>query len=172
MKLSLIAAVAKNGTIGAGNELVWREPQDQRHFVATTRGHAVVMGRKTWQSIPERFRPLPDRRNVVVTRDAAFQAPGAECAPSLDEALQRLQGLPQVFVIGGGELYAAAMPLADELVLTEIGVDIPGSTTFPDWDRSQFEAVDRTASTSARGEPFEIVRYVRRKAAEASPAIR
>ena len=121
MKLTLIAAVASNGVIGAGNDLVWRDPQDQRHLALTTKGHAVVMGRKTWQSLPEKFRPLPGRRNVVISRDAGFVAAAAECVTSLEAALALLADVPQVFVLGGGEIYAAALPLADELVLTEIG---------------------------------------------------
>lgn len=165
MKLSLIAAVAANGVIGSGNDLVWREPQDQRHFVDTTRGHPVVMGRKTWLSLPPKFRPLPGRRNVVVTRDAAFAAPGAECAASLDAALALLAEAPQVFVIGGAELYAAALPRADELVLTEIAAELPGDTHFPAWDRTAFEVASRRELVSAAGVPFAIVSYCRRTGA-------
>jgi dihydrofolate reductase len=164
MKLSLIAAVAKNGVIGAGNDLVWREPQDQRHFSQTTHGHAVVMGRKTWQSLPPKYRPLPGRRNVVVTRDAGFAAPGAECVAGLEAALALLAGAPQVYVIGGAELYAAALPRADELVLTEIEADIEGDTRFPDWDRSAFEIASRQPRISAQGVPFAFVTYRRRAA--------
>jgi dihydrofolate reductase len=163
MKLSLIAAVAKNGVIGAGNDLVWREPQDQRHFSQTTHGHAVVMGRKTWQSLPPKYRPLPGRRNVVVTRDAGFAAPGAECVAGLEAALALLAGAPQVYVIGGAELYAAALPRADELVLTEIEADIEGDTRFPDWDRSQWVEQQREPHTAADGTRFDYVLYERRK---------
>ena len=162
MKLSLIAAVARNGIIGAGNDLVWREPQDQRHFSETTHGHAVVMGRKTWQSLPPKYRPLPGRRNVVVTRDPGFVAPGAECVASLDAALARLADLPKVYVIGGAELYAAALSRADELLLTEIEADIAGDTHFPDWDRSAFEVASRQPRVSAQGVPFAFVSYRRR----------
>lgn len=162
MRVSLIAAVAANGTIGAGNDLVWREPQDQRHFVDTTRGHAVVMGRKTWDSLPPRFRPLPGRRNLVVTRNPQFEATGAETAPDLQTALQRLAALPLVFVIGGGELYAAALPVADELVLTEIGRELPGEVRFPVWNRAAFDVAERRELMAADGTPFAIVRYVRR----------
>ncbi|HRH88936.1 MAG TPA: dihydrofolate reductase, partial [Rubrivivax sp.] len=86
-ELVLIAAVARNGVIGRGNELLWHLPEDMRFFKAATRGHAVIMGRKTWQSLPPRFRPLPERRNIVVTRNGAFDAPGAELAASLPAAV-------------------------------------------------------------------------------------
>jgi dihydrofolate reductase len=121
-----------------------------------------VMGRRTWQSLPERYRPLPGRRNLVVTRNAGFTAPGAETAPSLEAALARLADADQVFVIGGGELYAAALPCADELVLTEIGRELPGDTCFPPWDRQRFDEVQRQPGTAADGTPFAIVHYRRR----------
>ena len=163
MKLSLIAAVARNGAIGRDNDLVWKEAADQKHFAATTRGHAVVMGRRTWQSLPPRFRPLPGRRNVVVTRSAGFEAPGAETADSLHTALQRLQAQPQVFVIGGVQLFAQALPLADELVLTEIDADLDGDVHFPAWDRTAFAEAARDAHAAVDGTRFDFVTY-RRKA--------
>ncbi len=125
-------------------------------------GHPVVMGRRTWESIPDRFRPLPGRRNVVVTRNAAWHADGAERAASLDDALELLDGAPQVFVIGGAELYAAALPLADELLLTEIDVAVDGDTLFPPFDRAEFEEASREPHVSADGTPFSFVTYVRR----------
>lgn len=162
MKLSLIAAVARNGAIGRDNDLLWKEPADQKHFAATTRGHAVVMGRKTWESVPPRFRPLPGRRNVVVTRDAAFEAPGAEVVHSLDEALQLLAAEPRAFVIGGAQLYALALPHADELVLTEIDADLDGEVHFPPWPRQEFEEVQRIAQPGTQGAAFAFVTYRRR----------
>ena len=162
MKLALIAAVARNGAIGRDNDLLWKEPLDQRHFVATTRGHAVVMGRRTWDSLPPRFRPLPGRRNIVVSRSAGFDAPGAEVVPSLDDALQRVAGEPRVFVIGGAQLYAQALPRADELVLTEIDADLEGDVHFPAWDRSAFEEHTREAHVGADGTRFAFVTYRRR----------
>ncbi|HEX3139212.1 MAG TPA: dihydrofolate reductase, partial [Rhizobacter sp.] len=124
--LSLIAAVARNGVIGHANTLLWRLPEDQRFFRLTTQGSPVIMGRKTWDSLPPRFRPLPGRRNIVVTRNQQWQAEGAEPAGSLQDALALATGAAQVFVIGGAELYAAALPLADRLVLTEIERDFAG----------------------------------------------
>lgn len=162
MKLALIAAVARNGAIGRGNDLLWKEPVDQKHFVATTRGHAVVMGRKTWESLPPRFRPLPGRRNVVVTRSLDFDAPGAQLADSLEAALQQLAAEPRVYVIGGAQLYAQALPRADELVLTEIDADLDGDVHFPPWDREAFAEVGREAHVGADGTRFAFVTYRRR----------
>ncbi len=152
MKLALIAAVARNGAIGRGNQLIWREPLDQQHFRRVTMGCPVVMGRKTWDSLPARFRPLPGRRNIVVTRNPVLVAAGAETASSLADALARLSEAPTVFVLGGGELYAQALPLADELVLTEIDADLDGDVFFPAWDRGAFEEVSRDPQRSQQGE--------------------
>ena len=141
--LSLIAAVARNGAIGRNNDLLWQNRRDQQHFKQATMGHPVIMGRHTWDSLPERFRPLPGRRNIVVTRNTAFQARGAEVAHSLNDALALLAREPRAFVIGGGELYAQALPLADELVLTEIAAHFEADTFFPAWERAEFEEVSR-----------------------------
>ena len=143
MKLSLIAVVARNGVIGRGNELVCRLPEDQQHFRRVTMGCPVVMGRKTWESLPPRFRPLPGRRNIVVTRNPQWQAAGAEAAPSLAAALARVEAVPTVFVIGGGQLYREAIALADELVLTEIDRDFDGDAHFPAWDPGRFTPTSR-----------------------------
>ncbi len=164
-ELVLIAAVARNGTIGRGNELVFRDPADQRHFREATMGHAVVMGRGTWDSLPSRFRPLPGRRNIVLSRQPGFVAAGAEVAASLDEALLRLAGLAQVFVIGGAQVYAQALPRADTLLLTEVDADLPGDTHFPAWDRAQFDELSRLPQQGAPGPRFDFVRYARRRAA-------
>lgn len=168
--LSLIASVARNGSIGRGNELVWDEPADKRWFRQQTMGCPVVMGRKTWDSLPERFRPLPGRLNIVVTRQAGWQAAGAEVAHGLAEAVAlaraRQPGARRVFVIGGGQLYAEALPLADELVLTEIDADLAGDTRFPDWPRQAFAEVQREPQQTAAREgqaptPFAFVTYQR-----------
>jgi dihydrofolate reductase len=159
--LALIAAVARNGVIGRAGGLVWHEAADQRHFRQTTQGHAVVMGRKTWDSLPERFRPLPGRRNVVVSRQPGLQLPGAKVQPSLADALQALHAAPTIFVIGGGALYAQALPLADELVLTEIDADLPGDTVFPAIDRSQWTQTSRSSGSSADGTAYHFVHYRR-----------
>ena len=141
MKVSLVAAVARGGVIGLAGALPWRIPEDAQRFRALTMGQAVVMGRRTWDSLPDRFRPLPGRRNIVVTRNPAWQASGAERASSVNSALALLDGADQVFVIGGGELYAEALPLADELLLTEIDAELEGDTYFPSLGAKGFRRV-------------------------------
>ena len=162
MQLSLIAAVGRNGEIGRGNDLLWRTREDQLHFKNTTMGHSVVMGRKTWDSLPDRFRPLPGRRNIVVSRNAAFEAKGAEVVTSLDAALALVSGTPRVFVVGGAQLYALALSRADELVLTEVDAAFDADAFFPAWDRQAFGEVDRDSRTDPEGRPYAFVTYRRR----------
>lgn len=166
MKLVLIAAVAADGGIGRRNGLLFTDPADQRHFRAVTMGKPVVMGRKTWLSLPERFRPLPGRRNVVLSRDPAFEAPGAETAGSLDEALQRLAGEAEVMVMGGADIYAQALPRADELRLTEVARRwAEADAYFPAIDRTQFDEVQRIEVEASDGTPMAFVTYRRRAGA-------
>lgn len=163
MRVSLVAAVARGGVIGRGRTIPWRIPADMARFRALTTGHPVVMGRRTWDSLPDRFRPLPGRRNVVVTRNPGWRGDGAERAASLEDALRRLDDAEQVFVIGGAELYAAALPLSDELLLTEIELDVEGDAFFPPWDRAAFAEVGREEHVSEDGTAFAFVTYVRRR---------
>lgn len=163
MKLSLVAAVARGSVIGQGDAIPWRVPEDLAHFRELTMGHPVVMGRRTWDSLPRRFRPLPGRRNVVVTRDPDWQADGAERAASLDDGLRLVSDAAQVFVIGGAELYAAALSRADVLELTEIDLDVEGDVLFPHWDRAAFEEVARKPRVSADGTALAFVTYARRR---------
>jgi dihydrofolate reductase len=154
-RLVLIAAVARHGVIGHANQLLWRLPEDQRYFRRVTQGHAVIMGRRTWDSLPERFRPLPGRRNIVVTRQPHWTAPGAEVCHSPADALALVADTPQAFVIGGADLYAAALPLADELLLTEIECDFSGDTRFPPFDPKFFAEVARERHHAAPPNDFE-----------------
>lgn len=163
MRVSLVAAVARGRVIGRGGTIPWHLPEDLRHFRELTTGHPVVMGRRTWESLPDRFRPLPGRRNLVVTRDPSWHADGADRAASLDDALALLEGAPAVFVIGGAQLYAAALPHADELLLTELDLEVDGDTFFPPF-AGDFEEVSREQHVSANGLPFAFVRYRRRPA--------
>ena len=156
----LIAAVAKNGVIGKDNALPWHLPEDLKHFKALTTGHAVIMGRKTWESLPERFRPLPGRHNIVVTRNPAYQAAGATVVTSL-EAARKVDAGGTAFVIGGAELYAHALPLAQRLELTEIAADIDGDAFFPAYDRTQWREAKREAGTGADGLRYAFVTYER-----------
>jgi len=155
----LVAAVAANGVIGAGGGLPWRLPEDLAHFKRLTHGHPVIMGRRTWESLG---RALPGRENIVVTRTPGYAASGASVAASLEAALALCAGEPLAFVIGGAELYARALPLADGLVLTEIQRHYEGDTRFPDFDRAQWREAQREPHTSAEGLRFDFVRYERR----------
>lgn len=157
-RVYLVAAVAANGVIGTDGKLPWRIPEDLRHFKALTLGHPVIMGRKTWESLG---RPLAGRENIVVTRTPGYEAPGAHVAASLDGALALCAGEPAAFVIGGSQLYAAALPRADGLVLTEIERDYSGDARFPDWDRSAWRETQRKPHTGADGLRFDFVLYER-----------
>lgn len=128
--VSIIVAVARNGVIGRQGGLPWRLRDDMKYFADTTMGHTVVMGRKTYESIPEKFRPLPGRKNIVVTRDRQWIADDVKVAESLEDALE-LAGEGEVFVIGGGEIYAQAMGFADRLYVTEIDAEVEGDVVFP-----------------------------------------
>ena len=162
MRVALVAAVARGGVIGRDSGIPWRLPEDMRRFRTLTMGHPVVMGRRTWESLPDQFRPLPGRGNVVVTRNSDWSAQGADRAGSIEDALRLLEGEATVFVIGGGEIYAAALPSADELLLTEIDAEIEGDTYFPNWDPDDFEEVARERNVSSEGVPFSFVTYERR----------
>jgi dihydrofolate reductase len=130
-RLEFVVAVARNGVIGRGNELPWRLPADLQHFKRTTMGHAVLMGRRTWDSIG---RPLPGRENVVLTRDRAFAPAGARVVHSVEEALAAVPATGALMVIGGAQLYAELLPRADVLHLTEVHADVEGDVRFPGWD--------------------------------------
>ena len=158
--LTLVAAVAKNGVIGSNNRLPWHLPADLRHFKALTTGHAVIMGRKTWESLPEKFRPLPGRRNIVVTRSAAYAAPGASVAGSLPDAVAAAAGA-EAFVIGGAELYQAALPLANRLQLTEIDAEFEGDTWFPARDPHEWRETLRDPQRDETGLGYAFVTYER-----------
>ena len=157
-RVYLVAAVAANGIIGARGKLPWHLPEDLKHFKELTLGHPVIMGRKTWESLG---RPLPGRENIVVTRSAGYEAPGASVATSLEAALALCAGESVAFVIGGSELYAAALPLADGLVLTEIHRDYAGDTRFPEFDRKAWRETQRKPHDGTGGLRFDFVLYER-----------
>ncbi|MBI4740276.1 MAG: dihydrofolate reductase [Betaproteobacteria bacterium] len=160
--ISLIAAVAQNRAIGKNNELLWRLPEDMRHFRETTRGKAVVMGRKTWESLPAAFRPLPGRRNIVLTRDPAYVAEGAVIARSLADAVALAGSEEEVFVIGGAELYRQALPLAGRLYLTEVAETPDGDAFFPEISAADWQEIARVPQRNESGLEFAFVLYQRR----------
>ena len=156
--VSLVAIVARDGGIGHRGGLLVRLPEDLRRFKQITLGAPIVMGRKTWPSIG---RALPGRRNIVVTRDASLRPDGAEAAASLDDALVLAGDVPVVHVIGGAEIYAAALPLADELHLTELDAAFPADTFFPPWDRRVFTRVAHERHETADGLRYAFSTYKR-----------
>ncbi|MBC2877564.1 MULTISPECIES: dihydrofolate reductase [Streptomyces] len=168
--VGLIWAQARDGVIGAGNAIPWHLPEDLAHFKAVTLGHPVVMGRRTWDSLPPRFRPLPGRRNIVVTRDPHWAAGGADRAGSVAEALRLAadgaQDAPtpaEVWVIGGGEIYRAALEYATALAVTEVDVAVDGDTYAPAVDGSWTATEDTgwQSSAAASGLRYRMRRYAR-----------
>ena len=161
-RVYLVAAVAANGIIGAGNRMPWHLPEDLRHLKEVTMGHPVIMGRKTFDSILASLgKPLPGRENIVVSRTPGLEIEGVSIASSIEGALAFCIGEPVVFVIGGGEVYKAALPLADGIVMTEIKKDYAGDTKFPEWDRDAFRETQRKPQVSSTGLPFDFVLYER-----------
>ncbi|MGA8005920.1 MAG: dihydrofolate reductase [Burkholderiales bacterium] len=157
-RVHLVAAVASNLVIGASGKLPWHLPEDLRHFKALTYGHPVIMGRRTWDSLGK---PLPGRDNIVVTHCRRFEAPGASVACSLEAALALCANSPVAFVIGGGELYVAALAYADALLLTEIQRNFEGDVRFPEFDRSAWRESERLPHSSREGLRYDFVRYER-----------
>jgi dihydrofolate reductase len=162
--VALIAAIAANRIIGAGNRIPWRLAADLMRFRALTVGHAVIMGRKTWESLP---RALPDRQNIVVTRQRGYAAESAEIAGSFDEALALVRLPEPVFCIGGGEIYRAALPRAATLHLTEIARDFEGDAEFPPFAEGDWRETAREphASDGPDGFDYAYVTYERAKRA-------
>ena len=165
-RITLIVARARNGVIGRAGALPWRLPEDLAFFKRTTMGHPILMGRRTWDSIG---RPLPGRRSLVITRNPALRLVGAETFTGLPAALLACAGEPEVFVIGGAEIYAQALDLARRAWVTEIDVDVAGDATFPALDPIQWVAVESAAPVAAPGDapeaaglPYRRLRYERR----------
>ncbi len=159
-RLVLIAAIARNGVIGIDNRLPWHLPEDLRRFKELTTGHAVIMGRKTWESLPPKFRPLPGRRNIVVTRNAGYRAEGATVVHSIEDA-RTAADEELAYVIGGAEVYAQALPLAARLEITEIDADFAGDAGFPVRDPAVWRESARANHVSADGLPYAFVTYDR-----------
>ena len=164
LRIALIAAVAENGVIGADNQLPWRLPEDLKRFRALTLGHAVIMGRKTWESLP---RALPGRQNIVVTRQRGYAAAGADAVASFAAALECVRMPEPVFCIGGAEIYRAALPLAMTLQLTEIARNFDGDARFPPFERNDWRETAREvhAPDQPGGFAYAYVTYERDAAA-------
>ncbi|MCW3494028.1 dihydrofolate reductase [Microbacterium sp. SSM24] len=164
-RIGLVWAEASGGVIGAQGGMPWHVPEDLAHFKEVTAGAPVVMGRRTWESLPDRFRPLPGRRNLVVTRSDDWAAPGAERAPSLEEALATAaETAPEwIWIIGGGELFRESIESADRLEVTELDLEVDGDTFAP--DRADWHTVDVQPaggwSTSRSGIRYRFLRLER-----------
>jgi dihydrofolate reductase len=157
-RISLVAAVARNGVIGDAGRLPWHLPEDLKRFKTLTMGHVMIMGRRTHESIG---RPLPGRRTIVVSRQAGLDLPGVEVASSLEAAIALAGEVPEIFVVGGGEIYAQALPLAHRLLLTEVEATPTGDAFFPAFDRRQWRVGTRTEGRSAAGLGYTFVDYER-----------
>jgi len=153
--ISMIAAIsAKDRGLGKSGDLLWKIPDDLKRFRDLTRGHPVVMGRKTWESLPENVRPLPGRVNFVVTRQPGYEAKGGTVVTSIETALSAAKFAPggeKVFVIGGGEIYAAALPFADRLYLTRIDAEKPADSFFPEYEKEFTKEISREERISPDG---------------------
>ena len=151
MKVSLIVAVSENGVIGKDNDLIWHLPNDMRFFKETTMGHHVIMGRKNFESIPHKYRPLPDRTNIVITRQSGYKAEGCIVVNSVEAALEitKNNGDIEPFIIGGGQIYKIALEnnLADRIYLTKVHHSFEGDTFFPELntDWKEMERIDHKA---------------------------
>ena len=157
-ELGLIFARARNGVIGRQGQMPWHLPEDLAHFKKVTLGQPVIMGRKTWDSIPVKFRPLPGRDNWVITRQHDWHAPGAIVAHSLAEVLHRMPDDARPWIMGGGEIYAQAMPLATHAVVTEIDLVVDDGDTFAPSFGPEWSEVARESHVSANGLAFDFVR--------------
>jgi len=163
MIVSLIAALAQNYVIGKNNDLPWHLPDDMKYFMQTTKGHHCIMGRKNYDSIPEKFRPLPNRTNIVVTRQKDFHAPGCLVVNSIEQALEiaRSNGEQEVFIIGGADIYKLGFSFANKLYLTEIQNTIAGDTHFPEFDKKEWREASRShhAADERHAYAFDFVVY-------------
>ncbi|MGM0541465.1 MAG: type 3 dihydrofolate reductase [Pseudomonadota bacterium] len=143
MKIAMIAAMANNRVIGLENEMPWHLPDDLKFFKANTTGKPVIMGRKTFESIGSR--PLPNRPNIVISRNAELSIPGVQVFQSIEAALATLEEIEEVIIMGGGQLYQQMLAQADKLYLTLIDADIEGDTRFPDWTEFQWHEIERVS---------------------------
>ena len=157
--ITLVVAYTRNRVIGRDNKMPWHLPGDLAHFKRTTLGRPILMGRKTWESIG---RPLPGRQNIVITRNAAYEAAGATVVESLDAALAAAGEVDQIFVIGGAEIFNAALPRASRLVATEIDADIEGDTWFSPLPEGEWQEVERLAQPEDNGTSYSFVTYTRK----------
>ncbi|MDO8593858.1 MAG: dihydrofolate reductase [bacterium] len=157
--ITIIAAIGKNRELGKSGQLLWHLPDDMKRFKELTMGHPVIMGRKTWESLPEKYRPLPNRTNIVVTRQADYKAKSATIADSLESAraaAARAEGANEIFIIGGGELYREALPIADRLYLTLVDDTPLADTFFPEYEK-EFKIISKENGVGDIPHHFQIL---------------
>ena len=154
MTITLIGAIGKNRELGLGNKLLWHLPDDLKRFKEVTRGHAVIMGRKTYESIG---RPLPERKNIIITRDAEYAAPGCEVVHSIEEALKTVSGDNEAFVIGGGEIYKLALPYANKMDLTLVDVEQRADAYFPEFNSEEWRVTSEEVHEADERHPCRFV---------------
>ncbi len=163
MEIAMIAAVAENGVIGKDNDLVWSLPDDMKYFMNSTKNHYIILGRKNYESLPPKFRPLPNRTNIVITRQKNLQLENTIVVNSLEEALEVCKKNKQekIFIIGGGQIYKQALPIANTLYMTEIKHTFNGDTYFPDYDKNEWKEVSREhhGIDERHKYPFDFVVY-------------
>lgn len=152
MKLSLIAAIGKNRELGFGNKLPWYLPDDLKRFKEITRGHNVIMGRKTYESIG---RLLPDRKNIIITRDKSYRAEGAVLVSSMEKALAECADDPESFAIGGGEIFKLALPYAKKMYLTHVEAELPADSFFPEFDLNEWRVVSEEPREKDEKHPYD-----------------
>lgn len=158
--VALVVAYSANRVIGREGGLPWHLPSDMKHFRVLTGGTNVVMGRKTFESLPDAYRPLPYRHNIVLSTHPDYSAPGAEVMPSLEAARRSCDD--DCFVIGGGEVFVAALPHADRIFATEVAAEVEGDVTFPELPAGEWRCADRGETLSENGYEFSFARYERR----------
>ncbi|MDO5686665.1 MAG: dihydrofolate reductase [Neisseria sp.] len=157
--ITLVAAVAKNGCIGSGNAMPWHIPEDFAFFKQYTTGKPVLMGRKTWESLPRK--PLPSRHNIVISRQADFAAEGASVVGSLQAGLDLCRDAAEIIIMGGAQIYAQALPLATDLRLTEVDLSVAGDAFFPSLTADAWQEIERSEQVSSNGIRFALVHYRR-----------
>ena len=156
MDIIIIAAMAANGVIGNDNSIPWSLPEDLRQFKKKTLGHALIMGRKTYESLGQ---PLPGRKNIVVSRNRDLQIPGCMTAPGLHQALELCRDQEKVFIIGGGQIFSLGLAVANTIILTILGREVAGDTTFPDFSGRGF--TEMSSERFEGREPFSVITFKR-----------
>ena len=164
--ISIIVAVSSNQVIGKDNKLAWNLPYDMKYFSNTTRNHTVIMGRKNWESIPEKFRPLPNRKNIIVSRNKKYKIKSSIVVNSVEKAIEvaKNDNDNEIFIIGGGEIYKASFKYINKLYITEIRSIIEGNTFFPKWNKKKWKEISRISNKKDKVHKydFDFVVYIKK----------